>query len=101
LQVQVSPASVSQGQQFTVTATVLAKDGITPLAGASCAISAASGPSLFTSWPTAIVSNTQGIAAWTLQAPAVAPGRYEMRVQGNGSRGYYVYVDASIVIAAA
>ena len=101
LQAQVSPAAVSVGQRFTVTATVLAKDSSAPLEGVSCAIGTAGGTKLFADWPAAVLTNTQGIAAWILQAPDVTPGTYQMKVQGDGSRGYYVYVDASIVITGA
>jgi hypothetical protein len=101
VQEQVSPAAVSVGQQFTVTATVLAKDSLAPLEGVSCTIGAAGGAKLFADWPAAVLTNTHGIAAWILQAPNVTPGTYQMKVQGDGSRGYYVYVDASIVITGA
>jgi hypothetical protein len=100
VQAQVSPSSVSVGQRFTVTATALAKDSTAPLEGVSCSIGAAGGATLFAEWPAAVLTNTKGIAAWILQAPNVAPGTYQMKVQGNGSRGYYVFIDASIVITA-
>jgi hypothetical protein len=101
LQVQVSPASVSQGQQFTITVTVLAKDGTTPIEGVPCSIAAATvgGVQLFTDWPPAVVSNAQGLATWTLQAPDVTPGRYSVKITATASDGYYVYVVEYIVIS--
>jgi hypothetical protein len=101
LQVQVLPASVSAGQHFTVTATVLAKDHITPLEGVSCTIGAAGNAKLLTVWPAAVVSDARGMAAWTLAAPNVTPGTYDMEVKGTGSSGYWYYTYASITISPA
>lgn len=101
LQVQVSPTSVSQGQQFTITVTVLAKGSATPIEGVPCSIGAATtgGVQLFTDWPPAVISNAQGIATWTLQAPDVTPGRYSVKITATSPGGYYVYVVDYIVIS--
>jgi hypothetical protein len=101
LQVQVSPASVTQGQQFTITVTVLATGGTNPIEGDSCSIGAAAtgGAQLFTDWPPAVVSNAQGKATWTLQAPNVTPGRYAVKITATTPDAYYIYVVQYITIS--
>jgi hypothetical protein len=101
IQAQVTPASVAPGKHFTITATVIAKDGVTPLGGVLCSIGAAGsgGGSLFAQWPAGIVSNSNGEAAWTLQAPSVAAGTYSVKVSATGYKGYFWFVDVSVSIS--
>jgi hypothetical protein len=100
LRAQVSPASVAPGQQFTITATVIAKDGVTKLGGVLCSIGATGGGngSLFSQWPAGKVSDTNGEAVWILQAPNVAPGTYSIKVTGTGTRWFY-YALVSVTIS--
>ena len=101
LRAQVSLPSVAPGQQFTITATVIAKDGVTPLGGVLCSIGAPGdgNESLFPQWPAGIVSNTNGEATWTLQAPNVPKGTYYVKVSATGVRGYFYFTDASVTIS--
>ena len=100
IQAQVTPASVAPGQQFTITATVIAKDGVTPLGGVLCSLGAAGGGGepLFTQWPAGIVSNSNGEAVWTLQAPSVASGTYTIKVTATGTKWFY-YALISVTIS--
>jgi hypothetical protein len=97
---QVSPASVAPGQQFTITATVIAKDGVTPLGGVLCSIGAPGGgtASLFPQWPAGKVSDTNGEAVWTLLAPSVASGTYSIKVTATGTRWFY-YALVSVTLS--
>ena len=103
LSAQVSPTVVAAGQQFSVTVTVVAHDGRTPLEGVDCTLgpppSGDDGPSLFTQWPRSAVSNSQGKAGWTLQAPSVHAGTYELQVQGTGTHGYFFYTLVFLTIS--
>jgi hypothetical protein len=97
LSAQVSPTAVTVGQQFSVTVTVIANDGTTPLGGVRCTLGPpgngrGSGPALFSHWPGPVVSDSQGEGSWTLQAPNVPAGRYQLVVSATGTHGYYTWV---------
>lgn len=94
----VTPNSVAAGQPFTVTATVTAPDGMTPLAGVACNIAAAPGsPPLFTTWPPPAVSDATGHATWSLTAPNT-PGQYTLDISGHGAGGWVTDWQPSITI---
>jgi hypothetical protein len=101
VQAQVSPSSVAPGQQFTITATVIARDGVTPLGGVLCSIGAPGdgNQSLFPQWPAGIVSNTHGEATWTLQAPNVPKGTYYVKVSATAANGNFYFADVSVIIS--
>jgi hypothetical protein len=104
LSAQVSPTAVTVGQQFSVTVTVTAHDGRTPLGGVHCTLGPpgngrGSGPSLFSHWPAPVVSDPKGKAGWVLQAPNMPAGRYELVVSATGTRGYYVYEVVPLTIS--
>jgi hypothetical protein len=94
IQAQVSPNPVAPGQQFTITATVIAKDGVTPLGGVSCTI----GGSLLPQWPAGKVSNANGKATWSLRAPSVSKGAYTVKVSATGYKGYFYFTLVSVTI---
>jgi hypothetical protein len=100
VQAQVSPTAVVPGQQFTVTATVIAKDGVTPLGGILCTLGGTGGGnrSLFPQWPAGIVSNSNGEATWTLVAPHVSAGTYNVKVSATGADWSY-YIITSVTIS--
>ena len=96
----VTPNSVAPGQPFTVTASVVASDGVTPLAGVACNMGAAPGsPPLFTTWPPPAVSDMTGHATWSLTAPN-APGQYTLDVSAHGAGGWVADWQPSITITA-
>jgi hypothetical protein len=103
LSAQVSPTLVAVGRQFRVTVTVIAHDGKTPLGGVRCTLGPpgngrGSGPSLFSQWPAAVVSNSHGTAVWVLQVPNVPAGTYQLVVSATGTREYYTWVVIGINI---
>lgn len=84
----VIPRSVAPGQNFTVTATVTAADGVTPLAGVACNLGAAPGSApLFATWPPPAISDATGHATWSLTAPNV-PGSYVLDISAHGAGGW-------------
>jgi hypothetical protein len=106
LSAQVSPTAVKVGQQFSVTVTVIANDGRTRLEGILCTLGGPStvrppqpGKSLFAHWPAPVVSDSQGKASWTLQAPNVSAGQYELVVTATGTNGYYVYWELTLTMS--
>ncbi len=86
----VTPRSVAPGQPFTVTATVISPDGVTPLAGVECDLGAAPGSApLLATWPQPAISDASGQASWSLTAPATAtPGSYVLDISAHGARGW-------------
>lgn len=86
----VTPASVAPGQPFTVTATVIAADGATPLEGIACSMGAAPGSApLFATWPPPAVSDASGQATWSLTVPtATTPGAYVLDISAHGAGGW-------------
>jgi hypothetical protein len=103
LSAQVSPTAVKVGQQFSVAVTVIANDGSTPLGGVRCMLGPpangrGSGPSLFVQWPGSVVSDSRGEGSWTLQAPNMPAGRYQLVVSATGTHGYYTWVVMDIAI---
>ncbi|MFI5273728.1 MAG: hypothetical protein ACHQ4H_11910, partial [Ktedonobacterales bacterium] len=95
----ISPASVAVGQPFTVTVTVVAKDGVTPLAGVACTMQAAPHAApLLTAWPAPAVSDVTGKAIWSLTAPAAAPGTYTLDISAVGTGGWQADWRPSVTI---
>jgi hypothetical protein len=96
----VSPNSVAPGQPFTVTATVIAADGVTPLEGVACGMGAAPGSApLFTTWPPPAVSDASGHATWSLSIPTTAtPGTYVLDISAHGSDGWTTHWRPSITV---
>jgi hypothetical protein len=82
-----SPNTVAAGQHVTVTATIVAADGITPLAGVQIMLQAPEQdlPGLLSQWPDPVISDAQGHATWELTVPAVAAGAYGVEVKAFGT----------------
>ena len=99
----VSPNSVAPGQKFTVVVAVLAPGGATPLAGVLCKMGPPQdgGSPLFqqpSQWPAPQVSNAQGEAIWSVQAPTLPAGAYAFTISATGAGDYIYHVDGSITI---
>lgn len=96
----VTPSSLAPGQPFTVTATVTAPDGVTPLAGVACSMDAAPGSApLFATWPPPAVSDAMGHATWSLTAPTTAtPGSYVLNISARGAHDWLTYWQPSVTI---
>lgn len=96
----VTPNSLAPGQPFTVTATVTASDGVTPLAGVACNMGTAQGSApLFTTWPSPAVSDTTGHATWSLTVPATAtPGVYVLDISAHGAGGWMADWQPSVTV---
>lgn len=96
----VMPNSVAPGQPFTVTATVIASDGVTPLAGVACSMDAAPGSApLFATWPPPAVSDTTGHATWSLTVPTTAtPGAYVLNISARGAGDWLTYWRPSVTV---
>jgi hypothetical protein len=104
LAAQASPTTVTVGQQFSVTVTVTAHHSSTPLAGVPCALGPpgngrGSGPSLFSHWPKSMVSDSVGKVVWTLQAPNMPAGTYDLVVSATGTDDYYVWAVVPLTIS--
>src|SRR5262249_52358761 len=94
-----APRTVSPGQTFTISAALVAADGITPVANVTCYLRAPNGsPPLYTPWPEPIVSDATGQVIWRLTAPSVAPGIYAIEVYALGERGWSFHFDPSVTI---
>lgn len=98
----VTPNAIAPGQPFTVTATIKAPDGVTPLEGVACNLGAAPGSApLFATWPLPAVSDATGHASWSLTAPAAAtPGHYVLDISAHGAGGWVTDWQPSITITA-
>lgn len=100
LKAVVTPNSVAPGQSFTVTATVTAPDGVTPLAGVACIMAAAQGsPPLFVTWPPPAISDATGHAIWLLTAPAT-PGTYVLDISAHGAGGWLTHWQPTVTVTA-
>ena len=95
-----APNHVAAGQQFTVIATVVAGDGVTPVPGLTCTMRAPSEGArpLFQQWPAPQVTDAKGVATWTLTAPQVQPGQYAVDVIAYGQHGYWYNWHAAVTI---
>jgi hypothetical protein len=103
LSAQVSPTAVKVGQQFSVTVTVIAYDGTTPLGSVRCTLgppgnSRGSGPALFSQWPKSVVSDSAGKVVWVLQAPNMPAGTYQLVVSATGTHGYFYFTVVLLTI---
>ncbi len=90
-----SPNTVAAGQHVTVTATIVAPDGVTPLAGVQITLQAPEQdlPGLLSQWPDPAISDAQGHVTWELTAPTVTAGTYGVEVRAMGAHKYsYHYV---------
>ena len=103
LRAEASPRTVTPSAAFSVQVTVVARDGVTPVAGLKCFMRAPQqGAALYTSWPPPTVTNSAGVATWRLTTPQVAPGAYAVEVVAFGNDAWSYQWDTSInVIAAA
>lgn len=103
LHASVSTKNVAPGQQFTVVATALASDNITPVAGLACYMRARTDgtPPLFQQWPGPQITDTDGHATWTLTAPQNTPGTYGFEVVAYGAHSWSYRYDVSVTITAA
>ncbi|MGO8946822.1 MAG: hypothetical protein ACLQUY_03970 [Ktedonobacterales bacterium] len=100
LSVSVSPAVVASGQQFTVTAVVVAHNHVSRLSGVPCTlVSLGSGAFPFTPAPPAKLSDAQGEVSWPLKATTASTGTYTLQVEGTGSLEYYYDVDVTVQVS--
>ncbi len=88
LSVSVSPRTVTAGQQLTITVQAFTPDTHAPIAGLSCSLRAPTdgGKALLAAWPAAQTTNTDGAVTWTLTAPSVATGTYEVEAFAKTSK---------------
>lgn len=100
LQAVSSAKSLSPGQQFTVVATAVASDNVTPVTGLPCYMRArADGtPPLFQQWPGPQVTDKNGRVTWTLTAPQNTPGAYGFEVVAYGQHSWSYRYDMTITI---
>jgi len=93
------PSAVQPGDHFIVELTAI-DNNKRPLAGLSCVMGPPTDGStgLFQHWPAAQVTDAQGHASWSLVAPQVAPGRYEMEITASGQHGFGYKWDPGITI---
>jgi hypothetical protein len=85
-----SPKTAAPGQHVTVSASIVAVDGVTPLAGVQITLQAPENdvPGLLSQWPDPAVSDAQGHVMWELTVPAVAAGTYGVEVKAVGTHKY-------------
>jgi len=97
--VAVAPRTVVPGQAFTISATLVAADGVTPVANTTCYLRApdASVP-LYTPWPSPVRSDAAGQAIWSLIAPQIAPGTYRIEVYAFGEHGWSFHFNTSVTV---
>jgi hypothetical protein len=88
LSVNVTPRTVTAGQQLTITVNAFNPDTHAPIAGLPCILRAPSdgSPALFTSWPASETTDASGAASWTLTAPSVAAGTYEVEAFAQSAK---------------
>jgi hypothetical protein len=97
-----SPNTVAAGQHVTVTATIVAPNGATPLVGVQITLQAPEQdlPGLLSQWPDPAISDAQGHVTWELTVPAAAAGTYGVEVRAMGAHKYsYHYVTRITVTA--
>lgn len=82
IKLSATPVSGHPGTTITITARVTSIHDGSPIAGLTCRLRAPTNgePGLFTTWPTPDATDSSGVATWTAQIPANAPGRYVLEV---------------------
>ncbi len=101
LSITVTPRTMSPGQQITITVQAFTQDTHTPVAGVSCLLRNPTNGSagLFTTWPAAQATGSDGSVTWTLTAPNNPPGTYTVEAYGSTS-GYHFMLDSSVQVTA-
>ena len=97
-----SPNTVAAGQHVTITTTIVAPNGATPLVGVQITLQAPEQdlPGLLSQWPDPAISDAQGHVTWEITVPAVAAGTYGVEVRAVGAHKYsYHYVTRITVTA--
>jgi hypothetical protein len=96
----VTPHGAAPGEQLVVAVTARSTTGNTPLAGLRCVLRAPSDGAdpLLSEWPAPAVTNSEGVATWTVVAPNAA-GRYELEAYAQGQHGAYYKYDVSVVVS--
>jgi len=97
-----SPNTVAAGQHVTVTATIMAPDGATPLAGVQITLQAPEQdlPGLLSQWPDPAISDAQGQVTWELTVPTVTAGTYGVEVRAMGTHKYSYHYITRITVTA-
>ncbi len=96
----VRPTQVAPGQSMMIVATVVGRDGVSPVLGQQCFLRAPSDgvSGLVTDWPGPEVTDSQGHAEWNLTVPSVQPGRYAVEVIAFGRDQYSYHWDALVTV---
>jgi hypothetical protein len=97
-----SPKTAAPGQHVSVSASIVAADGVTPLAGVQITLQAPENdvPGLLSQWPDPVVSDAHGHATWELTVPAVAAGTYGVEVKAVGTHKYSYHQITYITVTA-
>src|SRR5262249_60078151 len=75
--VAVAPRILAPGQAFPISATLVAADGVAPVANVTCYLRTPDGSApLFSPWPDPVPSDAAGKTVWSLIAPPGAPGTF-------------------------
>ena len=101
LSISISPRTVAPGQQLTVTVKAFTPDTHAPVAGLACNLRAPSDGSaaLLSAWPGPQTTNSDGAATWTLTAPTLAAGTYEVEAFAKTSKWSWK-ADSTVTIVA-
>lgn len=88
LSISISPRVVATGQQLTITVNAFDPDTHAPIAGLPCILRAPTdgSPALLTSWPASQTTNASGAASWTLAAPSMPAGTYEVEAFAQSAK---------------
>jgi hypothetical protein len=96
-----SPRTLVPGQAFTISAVLVAADGVTPVANVTCYLRAPDDTTpLLAPWPAPVLSNATGQAIWSLTAPQLTPGIYEIEVYAFGEHGWSFRYNTSVTLQA-
>lgn len=101
LNVEVTPKTVTPGQQVTITVSAFNPDTRAPIAGLQCTLRAPTNGSqpLLTSWPAPQTTDASGATTWTVVAPSVPAGTYEVEAFAQTS-SWGFKIDSAVDISA-
>lgn len=101
LTVDINPKAMTPGEQITITVRAFSPDTHAPISGLPCILRAPTdgNAALFSSWPPAQTTDDTGAATWTLTAPHLPAGTYEVEAFARTSSWSYK-LDSSAIVRA-